>query len=48
MAVSYTAVVNVAGEGRNGGLVQSEDGLLRTTLAVPKELGGAGGATNPE
>lgn len=48
MAVSYTAVVNVDGEGRNGGRVQSEDGLLQTTLAVPKEFGGAGNATNPE
>ncbi|WP_369251431.1 organic hydroperoxide resistance protein [Streptomyces sp. R41] len=48
MAVSYTAVVNVDGEGRNGGRVQSEDGLLQTTLAIPKELGGAGNATNPE
>ncbi|MFE5816123.1 organic hydroperoxide resistance protein [Streptomyces sp. NPDC056479] len=48
MAVSYTAVVNVDGEGRNGGRVRSEDGLLQTTLAIPKELGGAGDATNPE
>ncbi|MGW1025414.1 hypothetical protein ACWD4J_17190 [Streptomyces sp. NPDC002577] len=29
----------------NGGRVQSEDGLLQTTLAIPKELGGAGNAT---
>ncbi|MFF6948591.1 organic hydroperoxide resistance protein [Streptomyces iakyrus] len=48
MAVSYTAVVKVDGEGRNGGSVRSEDGLLETSLAIPKELGGAGGATNPE
>ena len=48
MAVSYTAVVRVEGEGRNGGRVRSEDGLLHTTLAIPRELGGAGGATNPE
>ncbi|MFD5834142.1 Ohr family peroxiredoxin [Streptomyces collinus] len=48
MAASYTAVVKVDGEGRNGGSVRSEDGLLRTSLAIPKELGGAGGATNPE
>ncbi|MFJ8361766.1 Ohr family peroxiredoxin [Streptomyces sp. NPDC093984] len=45
---SYTATVSVVGEGRNGGRVQSEDGLLETSLAVPKELGGAGTATNPE
>ncbi|WP_055587187.1 Ohr family peroxiredoxin [Peterkaempfera griseoplana] len=48
MAVSYTAVVNVDGEGRNGGRVLSSDGLLETSLAIPKELGGAGTATNPE
>ncbi|MFD7872877.1 organic hydroperoxide resistance protein [Streptomyces sp. NPDC059766] len=45
---TYTAVVNVTGEGRNGGTVRSSDGILQTTLAFPKELGGAGDATNPE
>ncbi|MFJ4622349.1 organic hydroperoxide resistance protein [Streptomyces sp. NPDC088812] len=48
MAVTYTAVVDVEGEGRNGGYVLSSDGLLETSLAIPKELGGAGGSTNPE
>ncbi|CCK24619.1 hypothetical protein BN159_0240 [Streptomyces davaonensis JCM 4913] len=48
MAVSYTAVVDVDGEGRNGGRVRSSDGLLETGLALPKELGGSGTATNPE
>ncbi|MFE1310613.1 organic hydroperoxide resistance protein [Streptomyces sp. NPDC058755] len=48
MAVSYTAVVNVTGEGRNGGTVRSQDGLLDHTLSIPEELGGAGNATNPE
>ncbi|MEU6840372.1 Ohr family peroxiredoxin [Streptomyces sp. NPDC046716] len=48
MAVSYTAVVDVDGEGRNGGRVRSSDGLLETGLALPKELGGSGAATNPE
>ncbi|MFC4122997.1 organic hydroperoxide resistance protein [Nonomuraea zeae] len=48
MAVSYTAVVTVTGEGRNGGHASAGDGLLDTALAIPKELGGAGGATNPE
>ncbi|MFJ9865936.1 organic hydroperoxide resistance protein [Streptomyces sp. NPDC101165] len=48
MALSYTAVVNVTGEGRNGGTVRSQDGLLDHTLSIPKELGGAGNATNPE
>jgi Ohr subfamily peroxiredoxin len=48
MSVTYTATVDVNGEGRNGGTARSDDGLLDHTLAVPKELGGAGGATNPE
>ena len=48
MATSYTAVVDVTGEGRNGGTARSSDGLLEHRLSIPKELGGAGGATNPE
>ncbi|MGW3247931.1 organic hydroperoxide resistance protein [Streptomyces sp. NPDC001070] len=48
MSNSYTAVVNVTGEGRNGGRVRSDDRLLETPLSLPKELGGAGTATNPE
>ncbi|GHE25198.1 organic hydroperoxide resistance protein [Kitasatospora indigofera] len=48
MAVSYTGVVTVTGEGRNGGQIAASDGLLVAPLAIPKELGGAGGATNPE
>ncbi|MEV0588658.1 Ohr family peroxiredoxin [Nonomuraea sp. NPDC050310] len=48
MAASYTAVVTVTGEGRNGGRVSAHDGLLETGLAIPKEFGGAGDATNPE
>lgn len=48
MAVEYTATVDVTGEGRNGGVARSSDGLLEHQLAIPKELGGAGGATNPE
>lgn len=48
MAVTYTAVVDVDGEGRNGGRVRSSDGLLETSLGLPKELGGSGAATNPE
>ncbi|WP_428957123.1 organic hydroperoxide resistance protein [Streptomyces sp. cg35] len=48
MAVSYTGVVQVNGEGRNGGRVESSDGLLETSLSIPKELGGSGTATNPE
>ncbi|MEJ8632975.1 organic hydroperoxide resistance protein [Streptomyces sp. NPDC006475] len=48
MSHSYTAHVKVTGEGRNGGRAQSDDGLLSTDLSLPKELGGAGTATNPE
>ncbi len=44
--VMYTTVVNVKG-GRDGEAA-SEDGLLNLKLASPKELGGKGGATNPE
>jgi organic hydroperoxide reductase OsmC/OhrA len=46
-AATCTAVVDVNGEGRNGGHVRSSGGLLETGLALPKELGGAGTATNP-
>ncbi|GAA4617070.1 organic hydroperoxide resistance protein [Actinoallomurus liliacearum] len=48
MATSYTAFVTATGEGRNGGRVTADDGLLDLALAIPNELGGAGGATNPE
>jgi Ohr subfamily peroxiredoxin len=33
--------------GGRAGHVQSDDGLLSLDLAMPKELGGKGGATNP-
>lgn len=48
MAFSYTATVEVIGEGRNGGTVRSVDGLLEHRLSLPAELGGAGDETNPE
>ncbi|NUP51233.1 MAG: Ohr family peroxiredoxin [Catenulispora sp.] len=48
MAARYTATVEVTGEGRNGGVVRAMDGQLEHRVAVPKELGGVGGATNPE
>ncbi|WP_137890915.1 organic hydroperoxide resistance protein [Ramlibacter sp. 2FC] len=44
--VLYTAVATSTG-GRDGRAVSS-DGLLDVKLAPPKELGGMGGATNPE
>lgn len=46
MKVLYTA--NVTSTGGRDGRATSDDGLLDVKLAPPKELGGAGGATNPE
>jgi Ohr subfamily peroxiredoxin len=47
MGTLYTAEATAVG-GRDGG-VKSADGVLDLSLAVPKELGGPGGAkTNPE
>lgn len=48
MSVVYTASATATGEGR-GGNTRSSDGVLDLSLAVPKEMGGPGGAlTNPE
>ncbi len=44
--VVYTAHAHTTG-GRDGRSV-SDDGILDVKLAVPKVMGGAGGATNPE
>ena len=44
----YTASATSTGEGRAGGEVVSSDGALDLTLAVPTEMGGPGGGTNPE
>ena len=46
MDILYKAVVTATG-GRDG-QAQSNDGLLQTKLAAPKELGGKCDATNPE
>ncbi|MEI9404511.1 organic hydroperoxide resistance protein [Mesorhizobium argentiipisi] len=46
MSALYTAQAHVSG-GRNGH-GETSDGLLKVDLAMPKELGGKGGATNPE
>jgi Ohr subfamily peroxiredoxin len=46
MKVLYTA--NVTSTGGRDGRATSDDGLLDVKLAPPKELGGVGGATNPE
>ncbi|MFI5908733.1 organic hydroperoxide resistance protein [Dactylosporangium sp. NPDC051541] len=47
MQVLYTAEVNATGDGRNGH-VTSSDGILDFDVRTPKEMGGAGAATNPE
>nr|BFF18105.1 hypothetical protein GCM10025730_16260 [Promicromonospora thailandica] len=44
----YTAVATSTGEGRAGGHTVSDDGVLDIKLAVPTEMGGPGGGTNPE
>src|SRR5436305_185413 len=46
MKALYTAIATAEG-GRNG-RARSLDGILDVELATPKELGGPGGATNPE
>ncbi|RMI09723.1 organic hydroperoxide resistance protein [Cellulomonas triticagri] len=48
MSAVYTATATSTGEGRRGGQVTSSDGVLDFTLAIPAEMGGAGGGTNPE
>ncbi len=47
MSAVYTAVATATGEGRNGH-TRTDDGLVDLDLAVPKEMGGPGGGTNPE
>src|SRR5688572_24420260 len=47
MNILYTAVATAIGDGREGS-VRSSDGLIDVNLAVPSEMGGSGGATNPE
>lgn len=46
MNTLYSTVVTATG-GRKG-KVRSDDGLLVLDLAMPRSLGGKGGATNPE
>ncbi|WP_018785232.1 organic hydroperoxide resistance protein [Micromonospora sp. CNB394] len=47
MQVLYTASARAIGDGRDGH-VRTSDGTVELDLAVPKEMGGAGGAANPE
>jgi osmotically inducible protein OsmC len=43
----YTARATATGNGRNGH-VRTDDGLIAADLRLPTEMGGSGGATNPE
>jgi lipoyl-dependent peroxiredoxin len=43
----YTAVAHATGDGRNGH-TRTDDGMLDLDLRIPTEMGGPGGATNPE
>lgn len=43
----YTAIATASGDGRNGH-TRSSDGLLDVAVRIPAEIGGQGGATNPE
>lgn len=47
METLYTAEALATGGGRNGH-VRTTDGILDVDVRVPKEMGGAGGAPNPE
>jgi len=47
MKVLYTAAAHATGDGRNGH-ARSEDGILDVDMRVPREMGGPGGAANPE
>ena len=46
MSAIYSTKATVVG-GRSGS-VRTDDGLLDLPLAIPREMGGKGGATNPE
>jgi Ohr subfamily peroxiredoxin len=47
MDALYEAVAHATGDGRNGH-ARTDDGMVDVDVRVPKELGGPGGATNPE
>lgn len=47
MNALYTAEALATGDGRNGH-VATTDGILNADVRVPKEMGGAGDALNPE
>jgi len=45
--ILYSTTATATGDGRNGHTA-TEDGMVDVDVRSPKELGGAGGATNPE
>ena len=47
MNILYSTTATATGDGRNGHTA-TEDGMVDVDVRVPVELGGAGGATNPE
>ena len=47
MKILYSTTATATGDGRNGHTA-TEDGLVDVDVRVPAEMGGAGGATNPE
>jgi Ohr subfamily peroxiredoxin len=46
--MSHLYETKVTASGGRHGTIKSDDGLLALALAMPKSLGGPGGATNPE
>lgn len=47
MNLLYSTTATATGDGRNGH-TSTEDGFVDVDVRTPKELGGPGGATNPE
>src|SRR3954453_7451459 len=45
--ILYSTTATATGDGRNGHTA-TEDGVVDVDVRVPKEMGGPGGATNPE
>ena len=43
----YVATAHAIGDGRNGH-ARTDDGFIDLDLRLPEEMGGSGGATNPE
>lgn len=47
LKVLYSTTAHASGDGRNGH-VSSDDGVVDMDVRMPPQLGGPGGATNPE